>query len=98
MLSKFTAENPSGRMGTEEEVSSAIVYLLSPAATYVNGSCIKVDGGSSLCRGNMADLDWTYTSKIPVFEALPDDMRPKLTPVLEDLSKNYPKRKNTSKL
>ena len=35
---------PAGRMGTESEVSAAIVYLLSPAAGFVSGSCLRVDG------------------------------------------------------
>jgi citronellol/citronellal dehydrogenase len=36
---------PLRRLGFEAEVSSAIVYLLSPAASYITGSCIRVDGG-----------------------------------------------------
>ena len=39
---------PAARMGDEDEVSSAIVFLLSPAATYITGDCIRVDGGSAL--------------------------------------------------
>jgi len=35
---------PAGRLGTESEVSAAIVYLLSPAAAFVSGACIRVDG------------------------------------------------------
>lgn len=35
---------PLGRLGTESEVSAAIVFLLSPAAAYISGSCIRVDG------------------------------------------------------
>lgn len=35
---------PLGRLGTESEVSAAIVYLLSPAAAFVSGSCLRVDG------------------------------------------------------
>jgi len=36
---------PLQRYGTEAEVSSAIVYLLSEAAAYITGSYIRVDGG-----------------------------------------------------
>ena len=33
-----------GRLGTESEVSAAIVFLLSPAAAFISGSCLRVDG------------------------------------------------------
>jgi len=36
---------PLRRFGTESEVSAAIVFLLSPAAAFITGSCIRVDGG-----------------------------------------------------
>jgi citronellol/citronellal dehydrogenase len=35
---------PLGRVGTESEVSAAIVFLLSPAAAFISGSCLRVDG------------------------------------------------------
>jgi citronellol/citronellal dehydrogenase len=42
---------PLARYGTEAEVSAAIVFLLSPAAAYITGSCIRVDGGAPNARG-----------------------------------------------
>jgi citronellol/citronellal dehydrogenase len=36
---------PLRRYGTEAEISAAVVYLLSPAAAYVTGTCLRVDGG-----------------------------------------------------
>lgn len=36
---------PSGRIGTAEEVAEAIAWLCSPAAAYVNGHALPVDGG-----------------------------------------------------
>ena len=42
----FPPTVPLQRFGTESEVSSAIVYLLSPAAAYITGSCVRVDGGT----------------------------------------------------
>ncbi|MNU01111.1 gluconate 5-dehydrogenase [compost metagenome] len=33
------------RCGTEAELAAAVVFLLSPAAAFINGSVIRVDGG-----------------------------------------------------
>ena len=40
-----TRIRPAARLGTESEVSAAVVYLLSPAAAHVRGETISVDGG-----------------------------------------------------
>ncbi len=37
---------PLNRFGTESEVSAAIVFLLSPAAAFISGSCLRVDGAA----------------------------------------------------
>ena len=37
---------PLKRMGTEAEVSAAIVFLLSDAAAFISGSCLRVDGAA----------------------------------------------------
>src|SRR5882672_10918335 len=49
-LHDFTAGVPLQRFGTEAEISAAITFLLSPAAAYVTGSCIRVDGGTPNAR------------------------------------------------
>ena len=36
---------PWGRMGTIEEIGKAAAFLSSPAADYITGSILKVDGG-----------------------------------------------------
>ncbi len=36
---------PMGRLGRAEEVASAIVYLASPAASYITGETLNVNGG-----------------------------------------------------
>lgn len=48
-IPKFGQAVPTGRMGTESEVSSAVCFLLSDGAAYINGATIPIDGGSSLC-------------------------------------------------
>jgi NAD(P)-dependent dehydrogenase (short-subunit alcohol dehydrogenase family) len=39
---------PLGRMGTADEVAAVIEFLLSPAAGYVSGSVLRVDGGRTI--------------------------------------------------
>jgi citronellol/citronellal dehydrogenase len=49
-LFEYTERVPMQRFGTEAEVSAAIVFLLSPAAAYITGSCVRVDGGAPNAR------------------------------------------------
>jgi citronellol/citronellal dehydrogenase len=37
---------PLQRFGTEAEATAAVVFLLSPAASFITGTCIRVDGGA----------------------------------------------------
>ncbi len=46
----IAADTPSLRLGTESEIASAVTFLLSPAASYISGTTLKVDGASSLYR------------------------------------------------
>ncbi|RMG15262.1 MAG: SDR family oxidoreductase [Planctomycetota bacterium] len=49
-LEEVARDVPAKRMGTEAEVSAAATFLLSPAAAYVTGATLCVDGGGSLWR------------------------------------------------
>jgi len=40
------ARQPIGRLGTAAEIAAAITYLASPAAGYVTGSALQIDGGT----------------------------------------------------
>jgi citronellol/citronellal dehydrogenase len=37
---------PLNRLGEEAEVAAAIVFLLSPAAAFISGSCLRIDGAA----------------------------------------------------
>jgi citronellol/citronellal dehydrogenase len=45
-LRSLASSVPLRRLGTESEVSAAIVFLLSPAAAFVSGACLRVDGAA----------------------------------------------------
>lgn len=42
---RWQADTPIRRLGTAEEVAQAIVFLASPAASYIVGETLDVDGG-----------------------------------------------------
>ena len=44
------AENVTGRHGTADEIAAAAAFLLSPAASWINGAIIPCDGGFSAAR------------------------------------------------
>lgn len=45
-------DTPLGRTGTEAEVASAIVFLLSEGAAFISGTTINIDGGFALSTPN----------------------------------------------
>jgi citronellol/citronellal dehydrogenase len=47
---------PQGRFGNEAETSSVIVFLLSPAASFVSGSVYRVDGARPQAREGWGQL------------------------------------------
>ena len=53
---------PLGRLGTAEDVSGVIAFLASPAARYLTGTTIVVDGGADA---------WGTGHPVPPLEAQP---------------------------
>lgn len=47
-MAAFVRENiPGGRFGTVQEIARAVVFLASPAASWIVGATLNVDGGQS---------------------------------------------------
>ncbi len=44
-IAKQSKDSPLGRMGSPEEFANAAVFLVSPAASYITGVMLTVDGG-----------------------------------------------------
>ena len=49
-IQEVVKDIPYKRMGSESETAGVIVFLLSPAANYMSGENIKIDGASALWR------------------------------------------------
>jgi citronellol/citronellal dehydrogenase len=50
MLRQMAQTVPLGRFGNEAETSAAIVFLLSPAASFISGTVLRVDGARPQVR------------------------------------------------
>jgi len=56
LLARGIAETPLKRAGTIDEVAASIIFLASPAAQYITGATLRIDGAQSL---------WGHTWEIP---------------------------------
>lgn len=75
-LLDYPAQVPLQRYGTESEISAGIVYLLSPAAAFVTGTCLRIDGGAPNRRQT-----WTGrypATNVPEFNGFHRSVKPKV--------------------
>ncbi|MGH1369612.1 MAG: SDR family oxidoreductase [Maritimibacter sp.] len=75
-LLEYAQKVPLPRYGTEAEISAAIVYLLSPAAAYITGTCLRVDGGAPNARQTWTG-DYEDTN-IPEFNGFHRSVMPEI--------------------
>ena len=47
---------PAKRLGTPEEVAAAVCFLMSPAAAFITGTTVTVDGGQTLYSPPMVQI------------------------------------------
>ncbi|MGM9489474.1 SDR family oxidoreductase [Ideonella sp. YS5] len=57
MIPKLRHHVPLRRLATEAEVASAIVFLLSPGASFITGVTLQIDGGASLGSAIYPSID-----------------------------------------
>jgi len=74
---------PCKRIGSTQEVASCVSFLLSPAASYITGTTLRVDGGATLAgQGGYilcdADNYPSYGEQAPPFTGEPLDASSKL--------------------
>jgi citronellol/citronellal dehydrogenase len=55
LLERSIQQTPLKRAGTVDEVAATIVFLASPAAQFITGTTVRIDGGQALW-GNTWEL------------------------------------------
>ncbi|HYD77782.1 SDR family oxidoreductase [Ramlibacter sp.] len=82
MLREMGKTVPLGRFGTEAEAAAAIVFLLSPAASFISGSTLRVDGARPQVRMGwpmrIADAKTRQREAIRPFEGFHRAQAPKV--------------------
>ncbi|XP_071346834.1 peroxisomal trans-2-enoyl-CoA reductase [Trachinotus anak] len=71
--------SPAKRLGVPEEISSAVCFLLSPAASYISGATLRVDAGQSLYHSMWEIPDhsaWPEAPEGENLDALKDLLKP----------------------
>jgi len=68
--------NPTGRFGEPHELANLAAYLVSDAASYINGECVTIDGGEWLMGQSFNTLTMLPRDQ---FQTLVEALRPKKT-------------------
>lgn len=68
-VEKLLPHQPAKRFGSPEEISSAVVWLLSDGASYVTGTTLSVDGGSAYHFLPLIEIE--NSTHLPVYGTLP---------------------------
>jgi len=81
MIPKLREGVPLKRLATEAEVSAGIVFLLSPAAAFITGTTLAIDGGAPL-----ASMVWPMPDhdKSEAFDGFHRAVKPKILSKQED--------------
>jgi citronellol/citronellal dehydrogenase len=82
MLREMRKTLPQGRFGTEAETSAAIVFLLSPAASFISGTVLRVDGARPQMRmgwqQTVAQADVQQRDAVKAFDGFHRAVTPKV--------------------
>ena len=82
MLREMRKTVPLGRFGTEAETSAAVVFLLSPAAAFISGDVMRVDGARPQVRMGwpmkMPDQDAQQRDAVKAFDGFHRAVVPKV--------------------
>nr|WP_312378502.1 SDR family oxidoreductase [Delftia acidovorans] len=64
-------DNPTRRLGTDEDIGNMAAFILAPANTWLNGQTITLDGGDALANGAYFteyqawdDADWAHARQM----------------------------------
>jgi len=75
LIQSLSKHVPAGRLGTESEVSSAIVFLLSEGASFISGACLRIDGAAPNARRH-----WSIgsTARAPQYDGFHRGVKPRV--------------------